>query len=185
MRDRSRAQGITVSVAVAMPLFVSLVGLALDAGHLYAVHTDLQAVADAAARAGAAQLNTTGGGALRSETGNPPQLDPAAAEAAATAYAVYQGVEPVSVVADVQQVAVHVGQTVPMVFLRVLHINSRWIEARGVAHPRAGVATGEERAMNSEGAAGEPGGLLTPPRAGRASPRGLPASPRRGATAPH
>jgi Flp pilus assembly protein TadG len=143
MRHRSLAQGITVFVAVAMPLFVSLVGLALDAGHLYAVHTDLQAVADAAARAGAAQLNTTGGGALRSESGNPPQLDPAAAEAAATAYAVYQGVEPVSVVADVQQVAVQVGQTVPMVFLRVLHINSRWIEARGVAHPRAGVTTGE------------------------------------------
>src|SRR5438105_5204272 len=91
MRHRSLAQGITVFVAVAMPLFVSLVGLALDAGHLYAVHADLQAVADAAARAGAAQLNTTGGGALRSESGNPPQLDPTAAEAAAPAYAVYQG----------------------------------------------------------------------------------------------
>ena len=52
MRHRSLAQGITVFVAVAMTLFVSLVGLALDAGHLYAVHTDLQAVADAAARAG-------------------------------------------------------------------------------------------------------------------------------------
>ncbi len=73
MRHRSLAQGITVFVAVAMPLFVSLVGLALDAGHLYAVHTDLQAVADAAARAGAAQLDTTGGGALRSESGNPPE----------------------------------------------------------------------------------------------------------------
>ena len=34
MRHRSLAQGITVFVAVAMPLFVSLVGLALDAGHL-------------------------------------------------------------------------------------------------------------------------------------------------------
>ena len=52
MRHRSLAQGITVFVAVAMPLFVSLVGLALDAGHLYAVHTDLQAVADAAAACG-------------------------------------------------------------------------------------------------------------------------------------
>ena len=40
-------------------------------------------------------------------------------------------------------VTVQVGQTVPMVFLRVLHINSGWIEARGVAHPRAGVTTGE------------------------------------------
>src|SRR5260370_41774184 len=105
MRHRSRAQGITVFVAVAMPLFLSLVGLALDAGHLYALHTDLQAVADAAARAGAAQLDTTGGGALRSESGNPPQLDPAAAEAAAAADAVYQGGEPGSVVADGQQVA--------------------------------------------------------------------------------
>src|SRR5438132_6208867 len=147
MRHRSLAQGIMVFVAVAMPLFVSLVGLALDAGHLYAVHTELQAVADAAARAGAAQLNTTGGGGLRSESGNPPQLDPAAAQAAATAYAVYQGVEPVSVVADVQQIAVQVGQTVPMVFLRVLHINSRWTAARGVSHPRARVPTGEQEAM--------------------------------------
>jgi Flp pilus assembly protein TadG len=143
MRHRSRAQGITVFVAIGMPLFVSLVGLALDAGHLYAVHADLQAVADAAARAGAAQVDTSGSGPLRSQSGSPPQLDPVAAETAATAYAVYQGVEPVSVVADVQQVAVQVGQTVPMVFLRVLHINSRWIEARGVAHPRAGVTTGE------------------------------------------
>jgi Flp pilus assembly protein TadG len=143
MRHRSRAQGITVFVAVAMPLFVSLVGLALDAGHLYAVHADLQAVADAAARAGAAQVDTSGGGTLRSQSGSPPQLNPAAAEAAATAYAVYQGVEPVSVVADVQQVAVQVGQTVPTVFLRVLHINTSWIEARGVAHARAGVTAGE------------------------------------------
>src|SRR5437660_12852867 len=114
MRHRSRAQGITAFVAVALPLFVSLVGLALDAGHLYAVHTDLQAVADSAARAGAAQLDTTGGGALRSESGNPPQLDPAAAEAAATAYAVYQRVEPVRDVAAVQQVAVAVGPAVPL-----------------------------------------------------------------------
>src|SRR5439155_25222535 len=98
MRHRSLAQGITVFVAVAMPLFVSLVGVALDAGHLYAVHTDLQAVADAAARAGAAQLDTTGGGALRGESGHPPQLDRAAAEAAATAYAGDQGGAPLSCV---------------------------------------------------------------------------------------
>ena len=44
MRHRCLAQGITVFVAVAMPLFVGLVGLALDAGHLYAVHTDLAGV---------------------------------------------------------------------------------------------------------------------------------------------
>jgi uncharacterized membrane protein len=143
VRRRARAQGITAFVAFGMPIFVSLVGLALDAGHLYAAHTDLQAVADSAARAGAAEIDTSVSGALRSTAGSPPRLNPLAAQVAARDYAVYQGVVPVSVVADEQQVTVLVGETVPMVFLRVLHIDSRWIEAGGVAHPRAGIVTGE------------------------------------------
>jgi hypothetical protein len=131
---------VTVFFALLLPAFVAVVGLALDGGHVYAARADLQAVADAAARAGAGAIDTGAGGSLRSEAGSPPRLDPVLAEQRAAAYAESQGVQPLGVVADEGQVTVRIGRSVPTVFLRVARLNSLWIEARGVAHARAGVS---------------------------------------------
>jgi Flp pilus assembly protein TadG len=139
MRQLQRAQ-VTVFFALMLPVFLAVAGLALDGGRILEKHADLEAVADAAARAGAAAMDTSVSGALRRNVSSLPTLDPAAAEAAATAYAEYEGVVPLAVTADASQVVVRVGERVPTVFLRVAHLDSLWIESRGIAHPQPGVS---------------------------------------------
>jgi Flp pilus assembly protein TadG len=139
VRKRDRAQ-LTVFFALMVPVLVCVAGLALDSGRILEKHANLEAVADAAARAGAAAVDTSAGGALRNNPSSPLMLDPAAAESAARAYAEYEGVVPLAVTADATQVKVRVGERVPTVFLRVAHLDSLWIESRGIAHPRAGVS---------------------------------------------
>ena len=141
MNRRDHAQ-LTVFFALMLPVFVAVVGLALDGGRMLEKHADLEAVADAAARAGAAALDTSASGGLRSGASSLPTLNGVAAAEAARAYAEYQGVVPLAVTANDTQVMVRVGQSVPTVFLRVARLNSLWIEARGVAHPRAGLTQG-------------------------------------------
>ena len=139
MRRLERAQ-VTVFFALMLPVFLAVVGLALDGGRILEKHAHLEAIADAAARAGAAAMDTSATGALRSAASSPPTLDPATAENAARAYANYEGVVPLAVTADANQVMVRVGERVPTVFLRVAHLDSLWIESRGIAHPRPGVS---------------------------------------------
>lgn len=139
MRRFERAQ-VTVFFALMLPVFLAVVGLALDGGRILEKHADLEAIADAAARAGAAAMDTSATGALRSDASSPATLDPATAEDAARAYAKYEGVIPVTVTADGNQVMVRVGERVPTVFLRVAHLDSVWIESRGIAHPQPGVS---------------------------------------------
>jgi Flp pilus assembly protein TadG len=128
---------VTVFFAMLLPVLVAVLGLALDGGRMLEKHADLEAVADAAARAGAAALDTSASSGLRSDPTSPPVLDPAVAEAAARGYAEYQGVVPLAVIANTNQVMVRVGQRVPTVFLRVAHLDSLWIESRGSAHLRS------------------------------------------------
>ena len=56
MKRRSRGQA-TISLVITLPLFLAVGGLALDAGHVFAQRAHLQAIADAAARAGAIQVD--------------------------------------------------------------------------------------------------------------------------------
>jgi Flp pilus assembly protein TadG len=129
-----------VFFALMLPVFLAVVGLALDGGRILEKHADLEAIADASARAGAAAMDTSASSALRSDPSSPPTLDPGAAEDAAWAYAEYEGAVPLAVTADTSQVTVRVGERVPTVFLRVAHLDSLWIEARGIAHPQPGVS---------------------------------------------
>ena len=138
MRRLQRAQ-VTVFFALMLPVFLAVVGLALDGGRILEKHADLEAIADAAARAGAAAMDTSVAGALRSDSSSPPSLDPAAAADAARAYAEYEGAVPLAVTADANQIMVRVGERVSTVFLRVAHLDSLWIESRGIAHPQPGV----------------------------------------------
>ena len=119
-----------------LPVLLALVGLGLDGGQVVVARAEVQAVADAAARGAASQLDTRVSSPLRAETGSPAELDVAAADGVARAYVAMQGARLVDIRADQQQVRVRVGRTVPMVFLRIVRLNSLWIEALGVAHPR-------------------------------------------------
>src|SRR6266851_646664 len=82
MRHRFAAQAL-VWFTLALPMFVSIAGLAIDGGVLLTSRRQLQSVADGAARAGATRLDT---GRLRDSGGADIQLDPALATAATRAY---------------------------------------------------------------------------------------------------
>src|SRR5438105_9082132 len=79
---RSAAQAL-VWFTVALPLFMSIAGLAVDGGLLLTARRQLQSVADGAARAGATRLDLD---RLRASGGADVQLDQALATEVAMAY---------------------------------------------------------------------------------------------------
>jgi Flp pilus assembly protein TadG len=137
MTARQPAQAL-VFFTMMLPLFLALLGLALDGGHLFAARTNLQAIADASARSGAVHLDTA---RIYVQGAGDVLLNPSEAAVAARDYAVYQGVaaDAVDAVADDQSVQVKVHENVPTVFVRVVHIDSVTIRASSTAHARYGV----------------------------------------------
>jgi hypothetical protein len=133
----------TFFVVALMPLFMAVIGLALDGGQLFVARSDLQTVADSAARAGASQIDGGLGAPLRTSAGSPPRLQPDNARTVARAYAVRQGVTPTAVRADDQHVVVDMAREVRMVFLPIIGRRTILVTARGVARQRWGV-TGAE-----------------------------------------
>src|SRR5947208_13919067 len=81
-RHRLDAQAL-VWLTLALPMFVSIAGLAIDGGVLLASRRQLQSVADGGARAGATRLDLD---RLRASGGADIQLDPALALEAASTY---------------------------------------------------------------------------------------------------
>jgi Flp pilus assembly protein TadG len=135
MHARTRGQA-TVFMVVMLPLFLSVAGLALDASNLFVQRTQLQAIADAAARAGAIQVDEPG---LYSRADGVVRLNPTAAREAAMYYAMYNGALAEDVQADDERVYVRVSRQVPMVFMRIVQIDTTRIQAEAVARPRFGV----------------------------------------------
>ena len=136
-RHRARAPALVFLTAM-LPLFLGVIGLALEGGHLFAERANLQAIADASARAGAVRLDTArmygdGTGAVF--------LNPAEAAAAARDYASYHGLglDSIDTAADDQVVAVQVHTDVPTVFVKVVHIDTVTIRAASIASARYGV----------------------------------------------
>jgi uncharacterized membrane protein len=82
MRDAQRAQAL-VFLAVALPIFMAMAGLAIDGALLLAARRELQSEVDGAARAGAARIDMD---VLRASGGTTVQLDLALAHAAGVAY---------------------------------------------------------------------------------------------------
>src|SRR5882672_3617798 len=82
MRHRDVAQAL-VWLTLALPMFVSIAGLAIDGGVLLASRRQLQSVADGAARAGATRLDLD---LLRASGGAEVKLDPALARDATWSY---------------------------------------------------------------------------------------------------
>lgn len=140
--DRRRAgeagQAI-VWVAVMLPLFMSVIGLTLDGGVVFAAKKDLQNVADTAARAGATQLDEARYRQSATVTLVPAKARQTAAEAVSKQA---PGVA-AAISADDRQVVVEVARAAPTAFLRILRIDSVRIVAVGRAEVRRGIEYGE------------------------------------------
>ena len=135
---RSQRGQVIVWVAVMLPFFLAIIGLASDGGLVFEQRRELQALADGAARMGANQLDQE---AYRAD--GAIVLNPAAAQSAAESYLVTQSPGLVgSVAADQRRVIVHVQRQVPTGFLRIVRITTVTIGATAVAEVRHGIGSG-------------------------------------------
>lgn len=131
MRDDG---SLSVFAAILALLFVVVAGLVLDGGRLLSARREAYAVAGAAARAGAQQLDTAAVRAGRHV------LDPAAAQAAATAHLATTGRRGTATTTTAD-VTVTVAVPVPMRLLTVVGVRARTVEATARASAVPGVAT--------------------------------------------
>ena len=125
-----------VWLAVMLPFFLSIVGLAVDGGAIFKARRDLQDVADSAARAAAMQIDQN---VYRASSGSTIVIDPSAARAVAGDYLGQVHDVDAQVNADQREVTVQVQRKVPTAFLRIVHIDSAQIGAVAVALPRHGI----------------------------------------------
>jgi uncharacterized membrane protein len=124
-----------VLVAIMMVGLVAVVGLVTDGGLVFSQRRDLQNVADAAALAGAMQIDE---GVYRAS--GEVLLDESAARQAAVQYLEAEGGLSYSVVVRPTRVEVSVSRQASTGFLRVVGINGVEISANASAEPRHGVA---------------------------------------------
>lgn len=144
---RRRAQAL-LWLAVAVPLFISLAGLAIDGGVLLDSRRELQSVADGAARAAATRLDQQ---RLRASGGSEIELDPVLADRAARTYidGALGGPLAFSYSAPVAQVEIgprraHVAlhANLHTAFLRIVHIDEVPVEANSFADVQFGIHDG-------------------------------------------
>ena len=133
---REYAQALVWFVVV-LPLFLSVIGLAIDGEAVLRAHRRAQGAADGAVRTGAGHVQI---GHARALPGTPDVLDPRAAQQGAVAYIaeVYPDLQ-VSTQADEQHLTVVVRQPVTATFLELLHVSTIQIQARSDARPRGGI----------------------------------------------
>lgn len=137
MAQDERGQ-VLVSVALLLVGVIALVGLTVDGGLVFTQRRDLQGLADAAALAGAMQIDEA---AYRA--GGVVELDTEAASDAAAGYLSGHGVEYI-VDAGANHVEVAVTRPAKTTFLRILGIEAISISAEGMAEPRYGIAEAGE-----------------------------------------
>jgi Flp pilus assembly protein TadG len=119
---------------------LGLSGLAMDGGEVFLARRDAQALADAAARAGAGQLDQV---ALRTDPASPARIDPVAAADAAAAY--IEIVRPGATLQVLEVDAAHItvevtSPPVPVTLLQLAGVsNSVAIRAIGEAEPQTGI----------------------------------------------
>jgi uncharacterized membrane protein len=139
VRQRHSAQ-VLVWVAVMLPLvFLPIIGLAMDAGAVFDARRGLQNVADGAARVGAMQLDVP---AIR--RGDPVQLTPGAAEAAARDYLSQVRPDALAdalITAHTDTITVTLETTVQPKFLRLLKVKPVAVRATAQARPCTAVNT--------------------------------------------
>jgi uncharacterized membrane protein len=139
-RQASRAgedgQILVLTVIVALAL-LAILGLVADGGLLLARHRQLQGVADAAARAGAAQLDEA---SYRASNGTTAQLDPTRAEAAAGRYlrAVGFGGQ-ASITATTTLVRIGLSEVVRPTIVSSIGLGPTRLAVTAVARPQTGI----------------------------------------------
>lgn len=134
---RGEAGQAMIWVVVMLPLFLSIIGLSIDAGTVFDARRELQNVADSAARAGAMQIDQT---TYRASSGATVVLDPNAARSAAATYIANQGPGfAASIDVGSSDVTVRVSRDVPTSFLRLVGISTIHITATAPAAPRYGI----------------------------------------------
>jgi Flp pilus assembly protein TadG len=144
---RCRAQAL-IWLTLALPVFVSLAGLAIDGGVLITTRRQLQSVADGAARAGATRVDAS---LLRSSGGSEVQLDHTQANDAARTYLHdalsastlgWQSPPDAQIEVGVRRIHVSVRASLKTAFLRIVHIDSMPVEASSFADLQFGIHDG-------------------------------------------
>jgi uncharacterized membrane protein len=131
---------VMILVAILMVGLVAVVGLVTDGGMVFTQRRDLQNVADAAALAGASQIDEN---AYRQSAGETVSLDQSAAYTAAVGYLEQEGGLNYAVDVAPGGVDVSVSRRASTGFLRVLGIDGVEISASASAEPRHGIAAGQ------------------------------------------
>ncbi|MDO8616122.1 MAG: pilus assembly protein TadG-related protein [Dehalococcoidia bacterium] len=129
---------VMILVAILMVGMVAVVGLVTDGGMVFTQRRDLQNVADAAAAAGASQIDED---AYRASAGASVVLDETAAYDAAARYLDNEGDLDYSVIVAPDRVDVSVSRQARTGFLRAIGINGVDIDASATAEPRHGIET--------------------------------------------
>jgi Flp pilus assembly protein TadG len=128
-----------VYVAVMLPLFLAIVGLAVDGGVVWGARRELQNVADTAARAGAMQIDVV---AYRQSAGELIVLDPTSARETAASYLAGTPGLSAQIQADQRRVVVAVRREVRLSFLRIVGLQTVQIGAVAPAEVRFGIEQG-------------------------------------------
>jgi len=135
-------------LTLAIPLFVSMGGLAIDGGALLDSRRDLQSIADGAARAGATRLDMD---RLRTSGGADVELDSASATRAAGAYVeqslaniphTWDSPPHIQIEVGARRVHVVIQASVPTAFLRIVFIETVPVEASAFADVQFGIHNG-------------------------------------------
>jgi Flp pilus assembly protein TadG len=126
-----------VWLALLLPVYLGIIGLALDGGIVFAARRQAQNVADAAARAGAQQIDIPHYRA----TGE-IALDRPMARYVARQYVEGLGGLDATVDTTDTQVFVMVRRDVPLSFLRLVGLSSVAIGATAIAQPYYGIENG-------------------------------------------
>ena len=129
-----------ILVVILMIGLIAVVGLVTDGGMVFSQRRELQNVADAAALAGATQIDED---AYRASAGETVSLDQAAAYDAAVGYLEDEGGLNYAVAVAPGRVEVAVSRRATTGFLRVLGIDGVDISASATAEPRHGIETAE------------------------------------------
>jgi Flp pilus assembly protein TadG len=130
-------QILVLTVVVALALVVIL-GLVADGGFVLAHHRELQGVADAAARAGAAQLDET---SYRASNGRTAALNPTQAQAAAGWYLrMVRFSGQANIAATPSQVRIELSEVVRPIIFSSVGIGPIRLAVHAVARPRTGIA---------------------------------------------
>jgi Flp pilus assembly protein TadG len=130
-------QILVLTVVVALAL-LAILGLVADGGLVLARHREFQGVADAAARAGAAQLDEA---SYRASNGRTVTLNPAQAQAAAGRYlrTVRFGGQ-ANIAASPTQVTIGLSEVVHPIIFSSVGIGPIRLAVHTVARPRTGIA---------------------------------------------